>query len=44
MEAAGIFEMSLDINQTTWHHIPEDTNLHQTCHCENLTWEGSLAE
>ena len=28
--------MSLDINQTTWNHIPEDTNLHETCHCENL--------
>jgi hypothetical protein len=28
MEATGLFERLVNIYQTTWHHIPEDSNLH----------------
>jgi hypothetical protein len=27
IEATGPFEMSVYIYQTTWHHIPKDSNL-----------------
>ena len=36
IEAAGLSEISLDINQNTWNHIPEYNSLHETCHYENI--------
>jgi hypothetical protein len=35
MEAVRNFETLVYSNETTWHYIPEGSNLH-TCRCENL--------